>query len=374
MKNDITVTHVISGDLWAGAEMQAHQLCRGLKRSTGITPTAIVFNSGTLCDRLQEDGIPVTVVDEKVLSPFKMIVRMRAHLKKYNSQLIHTHGFKENVLGAAARLMAGVRHSVRTAHGNPETRAPYHRIDKHLTNGLDNLVSRFYQDAIIAVSLQLYDMLSQRFGRKVHHISNFIDIDQLRDDYLPQKNKKKSAKDSLKLGIVGRIVPVKRIDLFVDTIDLLVNKHNLNVEGWIIGDGPSRADIERRIHQKRLEKEITIKGFQSPVYPSMTELDALLMTSDHEGLPMTLIEALALEIPVIAHNVGGIPEVLDGGKAGYLVEHQEAEKYANAVVSTLQKHDFRELSQDNMSGLRTKFGVQENIKKYITLYLNILTP
>lgn len=363
-----TVTHIVSGDIWAGAEVQAFQLCQSLKHSGKVRPTAIVFNEGTLYERLKKAGIDVSLIDESVLSPLAMIHGIRNHIQTQGTSILHTHGFKENILGVSAGILAGVHCSVRTAHGSPETRAAWYRLDKRLLNILDNLTARFFQDAIIAVSGQLSNTLTQKFGDKVHHIPNFIDVDQLRRDYLDRRSVEHESAKPLIVGIVGRLVPVKRVDLFVDTIAELIHKHQIDVHGMIIGDGPLRSAIEQRVQQKGLESNITITGFQNPVYPALTKLDILLMTSDHEGLPMTLLEALALEVPVVAHNVGGIPEVLNQGSAGVLVNDHSPRGFASAVMSLNSEKKRNSLGTAGRQHVEKTFDWRVNTAKYLNLY------
>lgn len=369
-----TVTHIVSGDVWAGAEVQAFQLCQSLKRSGKVRPTAIVFNRGMLHDRLKEAGIDVSLVDETVLSPLAMIRDIRNHLQNHDTAIVHTHGFKENILGVTAGLIAGVNCSVRTAHGSPETRPAWYRLDKHLIDALDNMAAHFFQSAVIAVSEQLSNRLTEKFGDKVHHIPNFIDVDQLRRSYLDQRQRfrEHGTDQSLIVGIIGRLVPVKRIDLFVDTIAELTQNHQIDVHGVIIGDGPLRQDIEKQIRQMGLESHITITGFQNPVYPALAKLDILLMTSDHEGLPMTLLEALALEVPVVAHNVGGIPEVLNRGAAGVLVDDHSPEGFAGAVISLYSEKQRKTLETAGRHHLKKTFDWQVNTARYVELYASLV--
>ncbi|PHR85814.1 MAG: hypothetical protein COA80_20225, partial [Leeuwenhoekiella sp.] len=121
----LIVTHVISGDLWAGAEVQVYNLCRALKASGQVTPTAVVFNDGILSEKLQELGISISIADEANLGSFAIARSIAAHCKSHGTKIVHTHGFKENVLGILGKDMARVPLSVRTVHGNPETKLSF---------------------------------------------------------------------------------------------------------------------------------------------------------------------------------------------------------------------------------------------------------
>ncbi|MEX2475919.1 glycosyltransferase [Marinobacter sp.] len=359
------VTHVISGDLWAGAEVQVFNLCQALQSSGEVDVTVVVFNHGVLHEKLTSLGIPVTLADERKLGSWAIAIAISRHCKRVGSQIVHTHGFKENVLGIIGKELSRTPASVRTVHGNPEIRLSLTRPDKWIVNKIDLWMSKVRQQAIIAVSSQLEEKLRTIFPEKVRKIFNFIDVDALRADCsIPRTGHD----DALQCGIVGRLVPVKRVDLFIDTIELL-NKQGVPCRGTIIGAGPLENQLRARASESQLTHEITFKGFVNPAWPELKALDALLMTSDHEGLPMTLLEALALEVPVIAHNVGGIPEVLAGGRCGWLVDDHSPAGYAEALQSMLASPEHaKQKSQTGLEQVRKLFDRSSQTEKYLTLY------
>lgn len=364
----ITVTHIISGDLWAGAEVQVYNLCKALNGSDEVAVTAVVFNPGILHDKLVELGIPVTLADESSTGPIGIAKAIASHCRSQGTDIVHTHGFKENVLGIFGKELARVRYSVRTVHGNPEHKLSWNRPHKWLVNRLDIWLGRTRQQAVIAVSSQLEEALQPLFPGKVHKIFNFIDVQELRNTWLPKPERQSSR---IRLGIVGRLVPVKRIDLFLRTIHVLTQE-GINCKGIILGDGPLSDELKALAHSLGIEQLVEFRGFVNPVAEEMATLDALLMTSDHEGLPMVLLEALALGIPCIAHNTGGIPEVLNNGKCGYLVNSQCESAYANAV------HDFSNGNQRNTKSKNGKahinkiFSLTSNAPLYKEIYKKLL--
>lgn len=363
---ELVVTHVVSGDLWAGAEVQVYNLCRALQASDQVTPTAVVFNKGILHDKLQELGIPITLADEKQTGPIAIARSIAAHCREQGSLIVHTHGFKENVLGILGKELAGVPLSVRTVHGNPETGFSPAKPHKWLTSKLDILLGKFRQQAIVAVSTQLEQRLKKLFPGKVHKIFNFVDVEDIRRQR-PTGKRPKNAEPII--GLVGRLVPVKRVDLFIRTIALL-NRKGMACTGVIIGSGPLENELRQLADQLQISDRINFKGFVDPALDEVIKLDALLMTSDHEGLPMTLLEAIALEIPIIAHHVGGIPEVLDRGKCGWLVEEHSEQGYADAVSKLLYSDSLGKL-KTGFSHLHRYFGATANTNRYIALYQNL---
>lgn len=365
------VTHIVSGDLWAGAEVQMYQLIRGLLQSEKVQPTAVLFNRGVLQEKLEALGIPVTVADESSLSPVRMVFAIRDHLRVHGSSLVHTHGFKENVLGVAAQRLAGVPASVRTVHGSPEYQQSWRHPVKRAVALLDQWIGRYHQDAVVAVSQQLKSKMESVFPGKTQLIYNFVDVESLQAEH--ESLNVTRPEGPLLIGLVGRLVPVKRVDLFIETIEKLANYHRRTVNGVIIGDGPLREQLEQKVQRASLIDIVQFRGFVDPAASEIRKLDVLMMTSDHEGLPMTLIEALALGVPVIAHNVGGVPEALGFGRCGVLVEEHSAAGYAMAVDNAVNNPGhLRKLSDEGLKHVRNVFDIKVNTDEYLSLYCSLL--
>ncbi|WLQ16849.1 glycosyltransferase family 4 protein [Hahella aquimaris] len=362
------LTHVASGDVWAGAEKQLYELCKALIATNSLDLSAILFNDGVLAEKLRQLNIGVTVADEAKLSPLAMIRGIRNHFIKHNSNILHTHGFKENILGVTASIKSPVTSVVRTIHGGSESNISWKTPHKKAIHIADQLLTRHKVDRIVAVSGPLYQSLSKRHPSKVVKIFNFINSREL-ETISPGK----PPGEAFTIGIVGRLAPVKRIDLFVETIKELLKQGHHEIKGKIIGDGPLRKPIENLVHQESLTQVIEFTGFVDPSTPEIAKLDLLLMTSDHEGLPMTLLEALALKVPVVAHNVGGIPEALNFGAAGLLVDEHSALGYATAIDKVLNNPAEKERMQMNgLSYLKENFDSVKKSREYLNLYFPLL--
>lgn len=372
----ITVTQIVSGDLWAGAEVQVYNLCKVLHASKEVAVTAVVFNPGILHDKLVEMGIPVTLVDESANNALSIVRAIATHSRAHKTQIIHTHGFKENVLGVLGKDIAKVPYSVRTVHGNPEHQFSLKKPHKWVTSRLDILLGRLRQQAVVAVSSQLEQSLKGLFPGKVYKIFNFVDLEEIQQSRLPSSSQLRT--DENVLGIVGRLVPVKRMDLFIRTIALLQDQGHA-IRGKVIGSGPLEEELKSLMKTLGIEDKIEFTGFVNPALREINQLDVLVMPSDHEGLPMTLLEAVSLGIPVVAHNVGGIPEVLAGWPRGGLVDEQSAPAYAKAVLSILSQASTSGTNSDQSPvdithppGFLDKFGSQKNSQRYIRLYISLM--
>jgi L-malate glycosyltransferase len=326
------VLHVISGDLWAGAEVQAYTLLASLKREPDVQVAAALLNDGQLAGRLREHGIPVTLLPESRLGAWQIVRGLRQVMREWRADIVHTHRFKENVLGAIANALARNVPSVRTVHGSSEG-AQSRRLDKQLVRSVDRFCCRHVQKKVIAVSRDLSQKLADdlRTGNIVV-IENGIDIEAARAQVRPVEFRIPG--DSTRhVGIVGRLVPVKRVDLFLRMAALLLQRDS--AQRWhfhVFGDGPLRTSLVSQAESMRIEQNVTFHGHRQDVVACIAALDTLVMCSDHEGLPMTLLEALAVATPVVAHSVGGMVSVLSDPSTGTLVENHDPAAYAAAVT------------------------------------------
>lgn len=331
LNSPTTVVHLASGDLWAGAEVQLYYHARELHKDKAINLFIILLNHGILEKKLNDLGINITVFDERKLSSLQIFFRIYSFLKKNRPSIVHTHRQKENVLGSAATLLYGKAKSLRTVHGSSESRPGLMQLHKQFFHLMDWISGRFIQDAIVAVSAPLAEELTKRFSAKIISIiENGIDIDELQNKATESISLPGPAA-VIRVAIVGRLVPVKRIDIFLDIAHALNERQPNRYAFYIFGDGPLLTMINNKIGQLGLNYVVYMLGFLPNIAAHLSKMDILLITSDHEGLPMNLLEALTLSVPVVAHAVGGIPQVLHYGDFGTLVYDQNITQYVNTI-------------------------------------------
>ncbi len=317
------VMHVISGDLWAGAEVQAFTLLTSLRNVPGLEIHAVLMNDGELAGRLRAAGIGVQILDERRLGGLQILSGLRRAMREWRPDVVHTHRTKENVLGSVAALLSGRLPSVRTVHGASEhSPSLFERINRWCGAHL--------QDRLIAVSKDLAGKLAGIYPReRIVIIENGIDVAQVRAQ-IGSAHVREIAPDAFHVGIVGRLVPVKRIDLFLECAALLNTRAmERKFHFHVVGDGPLRATLAAQAERLGIGGIVTFHGHRPDSISVLAELDCLVMCSDHEGLPMTALEALAVGTPMIAHAVGGLVELLP---AQALVHRHEASAYAEAVA------------------------------------------
>lgn len=373
MTRALKVLHIISGDLWAGAEVQACTLISELVRMPDTEVAAVVMNEGMLADQLCALGIRVEVMDERKLGPLQIWLRLRRLLKSWRPDVIHTHREKENILGMLANRACRNVPSVRTMHGgNEHTRAAGWRGIRHaVVRELDRWCGRASQQRVIAVSRDLGIKLAGDFpADRVVLIENGVAAESVRSARGVAEFRT-AEPHSTHIGIVGRLVPVKRVDIYLETAAYL--RHQYPAHRWrfhVFGDGPLRSDLEALSERLRISDLVTFHGHRPDIATCIGGLDALVICSDHEGMPMTALEAAALDVPTIAHDVGGLVEVVP---EAFLVARHESEGYGEAILRAI-RDEGRAIARSRATQTLRRFSAQGNAERVRAVYGQLVAP
>ncbi|MCB0074644.1 MAG: glycosyltransferase, partial [Caldilineaceae bacterium] len=213
----LQIVHLLSGDLWAGAESQTCALLRALATNDRYDLLVVLLNPGKLHDELMAAGVSVALIDESKLSFWQIRHQLRQLLAERHVDLIHAHRYKENTLAVLSRSVCGRPKLVQTVHGLNHPGSGVAGLRMRIYGLLNWALSRFSFDAIVAVSSDIAEVLSRRgLAGKVCTLRNGIDplaLDQLKPD-LTLRQELGVAQSDLLVGVCGRFVPVKRYDLF----------------------------------------------------------------------------------------------------------------------------------------------------------------
>ncbi len=300
----LSILHIASGDLWAGAEAQICNLLTHWAHTPSLQLQAIVFNQGQLSARLESAGVAVRTVDERQLTSRQMVGAIRDIVANVRPDVIHTHDYKETIL---ASLACPDIPQLRTVHGDSEPFTGLAALRSFATSRIDRWFCNHRVAHLIAVSSDLASRLQHWARTPVSTIHNGVDLDTL-DRTVPAPLRTELVLDDgpLLVGMVGRLVAVKRCELLLQALPQVPNAHAV-----LVGDGPQRTSLEALALQLDVADRVSFLGFRHDAAAVMASLDCLAIVSAHEGIPTVLLEAMALHVPVLATTVGGIPEVID---------------------------------------------------------------
>lgn len=361
------ICHVMAGDLWAGAEVMAWTLMKGLSGCSDLAITAIVFNDGRLAGEIRKRGIPVTVLDETKCNPFLIGSEIRKMLEANPVDIIHTHGYKENIICAYATGFGKKSTLIATQHGLPEVYGRIRDVKYRSLSMINRLVLRKSYRYTVGVSIDIKRVLIEKKGfdkRKVECIHNGIELpDVAFSNWQPTGN-------GLVIGSSGRLSPVKDYALMVDVArHVSMKKDDIRFE--LAGEGPEKSRILSIIEQYGLSNQFALKGFMSQISSFYEGLDFYINTSLHEGIPMSVLEAMAHGLPVVAPRVGGLVEIVEDGRNGYLIDGRNPEDFAEKCLLLSKDHSLRRrLAQAARKTAETEFSVGRMIDRYHQLYLS----
>lgn len=368
------IFHIISGDLWAGAEAQVFQTLANLSSPVKAKTIVVLFNDSQLKTKLDTSGLKTILIDESENGPWDIIKKLSTLMKTFDPKIIHAHAYKEHILGQLAVCLSGKARTVfRTFHGI--TTVPHHvSVEKKIKSMIIHLVERIFLNhkgiSIIAVSKDLEAFLTRRFPKAdITQIYNSVKYPI--DDSYDETNVREQfnvGQDILWIGTLARLVEVKNLPLLIEAAKYLKSK-NMDFVVSIFGDGPLRQSLQEQIDANNLKNHVRLEGFNANILPILHTFDIFTISSFHEGLPMSLLEAMAAGTPVISTNVGGIAEVIVDGESGFLVNNMSPTAFGEKILQLYKDKDMQvRFSDYGKRIVREKFNIFRSNQLLENLY------
>jgi len=229
-------------------------------------------------------------------------------------------------------------------------------------------------NGVTAVSEYLRQRTNEEFHiiKDICVIPNFVDTDKFFPVDSEELKNHIAPKGEFIISHISNFRPVKRVEAVVE-IFKIVNE-NLPAKLLLIGDGPERARIERFCHKLKICDSILFLGKQDSIPELLSISDIFLLPSETESFGLAALEAMSCEVPVVASNVGGLPEVIEDGECGYLIDKDNIPVMANKVLTILQNPDYREcMGKKGRKCALDKFDKHLILPRYEEYYQEILS-
>jgi glycosyltransferase involved in cell wall biosynthesis len=233
-------------------------------------------------------------------------------------------------------------------------------------------------DAFIAISSEIKtDLIKDGFDKeKIFEISNVI----VPEAFFPLTDKKKRnalkhsffGNDTDILTFSGRLVETKRLDVFFTAFrEILKKKKNLHL--FILGDGELKEKLISMTYEYRIQDNVSFLGFVTNILDYLHITDIFVFPSEREGLPNSLLEAMACKLPVIAASTGGIVDVVKHRENGLLVTPGNAEELKEAILELLENRDLSEMiAEKAYQTISERYYIDGIADKYVLLYKKLL--
>jgi glycosyltransferase involved in cell wall biosynthesis len=329
--------------------------------SRGVKPVVIpeIFNAFSLSYR-----------DAKALTSLYLLIR------RHRPHIVDTHTARAGFLGRLAARLAGVPVIVHTYHGHV-LHGYYGRAKSWLLRGMEQSLAHI-TDRIITVSDRVKDELVAYGVANAEQISVIplgFDLESFLNAHAHRGTFRRelALDDNIKLvGIVGRIFPIKNHRLFL-TAAARIAASEPAVRFVIVGDGVLRPALEQQARELGIADRVIFTGWRRDLPRIYSDLDVLVVSSDNEGTPVSAIEAMASNCPVVATCVGGLPDLIANGETGLLVPPRNAEELSSAVLRLLHNPETaRNMSRKALAMARERFSVRRLITDMDRLYTQLL--
>lgn len=296
-------------------------------------------------------------------------LKIRRLIQQWQPSIIHTHTAKAGFVGRAAALSVGRSHRpsliVHTFHGHvlsgyfsPRKERVFAAIERFLGQR---------SDILIAVSPEVRDdLLARRIGsaEKVRVVPLGLPLGRFDASDEERGRRRRAVREGLGIDmdahvvtIVARLVPIKRIDIFLEAAEILAARLP-EVRFIVAGGGEMEGALRRSAPANRLGTRVLWPGFVDDTPALYDAADVVTLCSDNEGTPVSLIEALASGVPVVATSVGGVPYVLGDGAYGRLVAPADPQSLAQGIEWALtNRSDARRMAIAGMRSTSDRFSL-----------------
>ena len=315
-----------------GTERQFVRLVRGINQNQYDIVIACLQRCGPLLSEVESLG--VSIVEFPIDSLYnskaaKLFVQLVRFLYREQIQIVHTFDFYTSVFAVPAARIAGVPVVLASRRELLNLRSPWQqraiRIACRLATGV-----------VVNSRAAGHDMVGLESGRRrrIDVLPNCIDLDEFESKLSPGEIRRElglSAR-SIVIGALGKLRPEKDLETFLLAARSILDAIPL-AEFLVIGDGPAANKLKWLADDLHLSKSVHFLGERSDVPDLVAALDILVLSSYTESFPNAILEAMAMGKPVVATNVGGIPELVEEGQTGFLVPPRDPKAVADRVLS-----------------------------------------
>lgn len=368
MAEKMRVLHINTELNLRGGERQVLYLVSGLAER-GITAHLLCQPHGALARQAVNDGLAVFPFAMHGDADFKAAIRIARLIKREQYDIVHSHTPHAQALVLLASMLLS-RKPVKIV-----TRRVQFSIYRHNFLGLNRFKYIFGVDHIIAISEQvkatlMHDGIPHAMITVVHSgvdVHRFKDItgDHIRAEFSIPRN-------AQVIGCVGFLEENKGHQFLIRAVREVVDKLP-TARLFILGSGRMEAELKALTKELHLEENVILTGFRDDVGAFIKSCDLFAVPSIEEGLNSSLLDALALQIPVVASDTGGIPEIITANKTGLLVPPADPKALASRIIWMLEhREEARKMACAGQAKVRAHFSKDVMVDKNIGVYQDLL--
>ncbi|MGB2741780.1 MAG: glycosyltransferase [Cognaticolwellia sp.] len=332
------------------------------ERTAGKTTIVCLNTLGTLGEQVK-DKVNITVLSTPK-NLFKGLYSVYKEIKKQQPDIIHCHNLQAHFFGSVCAKLIRKSNVILTKHG------------QFIPNkGMSAKVNQYTlkNTKIVGVSSDISSLMRNWITNckyPITFIPNGISLkpfDSIIQNEITEE--RLSAKvTKFCVVMVARLSPPKDPLILLQAIAKLKQK-KLEVSLFIIGDGPLRESIENEINQLKIQDNVTLFGERNDIPIFLKAANLFVLTSSSEGIPMTILEAMAAKLPVVATNVGGIHHIVDDGQSGMLVKDKDLNQLCDALTFFIENPEkCQKMGANGRALLEKEYSMESTLALYESLY------
>ena len=352
----MTILQVIPTFGMGGAENMCETLSYELvKLKHKVLVVSLYTEKTIITERLKSQGIEVVFLDKKSGFDISCIKRLKDVIKHTKPDVIHSH-----LYSVKYAILATIGKKIKIIH-------TIHNVAQKDAVKKDRIFNGFFFKTGKVISVDLSEDVKLTVlkeykikEKKVPVVLNGVNLSKCIQKVNYDIN------GTFRIINVARFNQQKNHRRLIDAFKMLNNKYQ-NTELHLLGDGELRTEIEQQVLEYGLQDKVKFLGIQSNVYQYLIDSDCFVLSSDYEGVPMSLIEAMGTGLPIVSTNVGGIPNMIKGGEEGLLCELDPIDLAKNIEIL------YKDISLRKLYGKKAlqksiEYGSVIMAKNYLRIY------
>lgn len=374
----VPICHLRFSDVVGGVETSIIALLGALDPAR-YQAKVISFPNPPFEKLLRESGIEYETITRGGKSDLGFPLRLRRLLKRLGCRVVHTHGlFSDLYTSLGCRCWAGRPCHVLTKHTFADADRSASARKVKIIDRLDRWVVNPRVHRFVAVSEERRQGMIARHGLNPDRITAIHNGVPIASDFDPASIAP-SLREQIGLpastplvGFLGRLNPEKGPDVFVEAFATVAQRVPES-KAVVIGDGPMREQLERTAAERGIADRMHWLPYRDDVFPLLADIDVVVMPSRTEGLPMLLLEAMAMARPVVVSRVGGMPEVVTDGESGWLCPTAQADAFGERIAEILTRPDeLKRVGERGRSAVLERFTARAMAERMMSLYDEVL--
>jgi len=370
--NKLSVFHLVEDLKTGGAERVIADIVEGLDRKRFEARVWCLTRGGETADELLEKGVEVRILGIWSYHNPLNIIRLSRLLKKEKPDIVHTHGYFASVIGRLAAKKAGLPIIITHVHSTYwEYKKRHLLIERYLSRCTHRIIccSEAVKNFVTG-----HEKIKED---KTVVIYNGVDEERFLpvQDPWPPRARLGIDRESPVVGTVSSLTPHKGQKYLIQAAAKIREKYPAT-RFLIVGDGPLRRSLEEQALELSLQSSLIFTGARRDIPDLLSLMDIFVLpSSSREGLGIAIIEAMAMEKPTVATDIGGIPEVVQDGETGLLVRPGDSAALAKAIIELIDNPDrAKAMGKKGRNRFAQKFTRKTMLSKIEDLYLSLAGP